>query len=349
MLSILSYPLLLSKSIRYCEAIATCSSIRSSPYFTTTFGEQFKWLSDRISGTPQIDKTGSWIGGKMSKPSLDSIGTWLEGRFTKLITGDVDSSPLAAEQSATGEQRAFGGPFSHYSTISSATTSASGSPQPSARILNALPPQPPQRSGSAMAYPLVTNSHVPIDRASSAIDYVRRKPSPAPRIASASAATATFAQASFYGQIPNNHSRNSIPNSLESLSVDISTPTEPTEPESKGNLAMPWWGSSYTSDSNARTPTATSYLRVDESRASSSSSGFVSLTEDAPSSATPTMSQHQEPHDEEDDLGFGNPTKREKLSSNDGENETPKPSPSQKAEPEKKTESRKFTPYSLKY
>ena len=316
---------------RYCEAI-TASLARPSPYYTNTFMEQLKWLSDRIIGAPHLDKSGSWIGGKMSKPSLDSIGTWLEGRFTKLITGDGEPSPQTMEMSSTAEERTFSGPFSHYSTISSATTSASPSPQPSTINMNTLP----TRSGSAMAYPLVTNSHVQIDRASSAIDYIRRKHSPGPRIASANAATTTFAQAPFFGQDSNHYIPNKSTHTLDTANLDALTPRQSSDSQdSGGNQEVAWWGSSYTSESSARTPTATSYLRIDESRASSSSSGFISLMDDASFSVTPTVSHPQESHDEEDELGLGNPSKREKTS--DADDKVPKLSPTDKAEPMKAT------------
>ena len=106
----------------------------------------------------------------MSKPSLDSIGGWLEGRLTKFIAGDGDTSPVPAQESARGGEP---GVFTHYSTISSATTSASPSPQPSQINPHTLPGAPPRRSGSAMAAHSSASSYVPVDRASSAMEYSR--------------------------------------------------------------------------------------------------------------------------------------------------------------------------------
>lgn len=114
---------------RYCDSITT-SLARPSPYFTTALLEQLKGLSDRINGVSHGDKSGSWIGGKISKPSLDTIGGWLEGRFTKLVTGDTDGvSDNQEEHLKKAEAHPFSGPFSHYSTIST-TPSARSSPQP---------------------------------------------------------------------------------------------------------------------------------------------------------------------------------------------------------------------------
>jgi len=307
--------------VRYCEAI-TAALHRSSPYFTITFVEQLKWLSDRIVGAPHIEKSGSWIGGKMSKPSLDSIGTWLEGRFTKLITGD--QSPLPSEHVAASEDRTFSGPFSHYSAISSATSSASPSPQPSAINMNVFPP--PRRSGSAMAYPLAPNSHVQIDRASSAMDYVRRKPSPTPRIASANAATTTFAQAPAFGSAVNHYG-----------SLETPRPPLDTKEHARENEEATWWGASYVSDST-QTPTATTFVRLDEPRDPSSPSEFVSLMDNEAFPVIPANKTSKEVHHHDDeeleDLGFGNSSKREKPPN--GDHDEPLKTPStEKAEPAK--------------
>ncbi|OBZ75115.1 hypothetical protein A0H81_04209 [Grifola frondosa] len=111
---------------RYCEAIGSCIN-RSSPYTNMTFIEQLKELTDRLIAAPQVDKSGSWIGSKMAKPSLDSIGNWLEGRFTKFIAGEGDTSSRHEDATAI-HPHGFTGPFAHYSTISSTTTSAQPSP-----------------------------------------------------------------------------------------------------------------------------------------------------------------------------------------------------------------------------
>jgi COPII coat assembly protein SEC16 len=271
----------------------------------------------------------------MTKPSLDSIGTWLEGRFTKLITGD--SSPLPTEHAIPREDRTFSGPFAHYNTISSATSSASASPQPSTINLNVLPP--PRRTGSAMAYPLPTNSHVPIDRASSAMDYIRRKPSPSPRIASANAMTTSFGQVS-----PLKPTNDYSPNG----GFETMTPRAiPNNNERQGDSQEPaWWGSSYV-DSNGQTPKAASFMRVDEPK-STSSSGFISLMDDASFSvASANNGRAQENHIDEDveDLGFGNSSNRDKVpkevnnegSNNEGTNDEGSKTPpaTAKAEPPK--------------
>ncbi|KAI6099871.1 Sec23-binding domain of Sec16-domain-containing protein [Pisolithus croceorrhizus] len=83
---------------RYCEAI-TASMSRPSPYFNP--------------GAPDVDKSGSWISGKVNKPSLDSIGSWLEGRLTKFIAGEGDE-PFP---SATSAPSTFSGPAPYGSIL----------------------------------------------------------------------------------------------------------------------------------------------------------------------------------------------------------------------------------------
>jgi hypothetical protein len=267
------------------------------------------------------------MGAKLSKPSLDTIGGWLENRFTKIVTGDADTAAPPEEEVIKTEERSFSGPFAHYSTISSATPSARSSPQPSLVNLNVLPPP---RSGSAMASSS-PYTHPQIDRASSAMDYVKRKPSPGPRISSAGAVTTTFTNAPSFGQALSNHRS---PDGY-SPSADLVTPRPTLNSEEDDNPTQEatWWGSSaYDESSTTQTPTASTFLRVDKGALTPSTDGFVSLMDtnvySVASKHSPT-STHQQSADDEDDLGFGN-SKREKPN---GENGTRKPPPA--AEPPK--------------
>ncbi|KAF7363490.1 Protein transport protein sec16 [Mycena sanguinolenta] len=253
---------------RYCEAITTSFGNRGSPYFTGCLLDQLKSLSDRIVGLDHSDKSGFW----KSTPSLDTIGRFLEGRFTKLVTGDADPATPTEDHSKLSDAAAAG-PFSQYSTISSTTTSTSPSPQPSLYNLNSQP----LRSGSAMGQQSL-KPQPPIDRASSAMDHVRRRPSPPPpRIASANASTTTFAQAY------NNYSPNPY-------SPNMATPRPTSE----------------------TTPMAATFVQVD-SGISSSSEGFISLMDNASYSVAPVakdkggrQSSTAEDVEEDEDLGFGN-------------------------------------------
>lgn len=283
---------------RYCEAI-TAALTRGSPYFTPIFVEQLKGLMDRLIGAPNLDKTGSWIGSKLSKPSLDSIGGWLEGRFTKLVTGDTDPGSPVAEPKA--DSQPFG-PFSHYSSISSATQSARSSPQPS---LHAYPVGLPNPNG-----------HNHIDRASSAMDYIRRKPSPVPRIASASATATTFAQAPSFGQ---SYQSPYSPNAIPSPEQEMATPRPTGDDNEDAGQDVGWWGaSSYGQNASNQTPTASSFMKVD-APVTESADGFISLM-DTPSYGTPSPTyssgsgkpQSYSPADDDDDLGLGNNGSRKK-------------------------------------
>ena len=142
-----------------------------------------KGLVDRLTAAPQVDKAGTW---KMARPSLDKLGTWLERGFTNFIAGEGETAKPAE---TNGKETTFSGPFSQYSTISSTTSSAVPSPQMSTTNLADISSAPPHRSGSAMGLRPASGAGTQIARAASAIDYLRRKPSPVPRVSSASAAS----------------------------------------------------------------------------------------------------------------------------------------------------------------
>ncbi|KAI0831400.1 Sec23-binding domain of Sec16-domain-containing protein [Trametes gibbosa] len=310
---------------RYCEAISN-SINRGTPCINMTFLEELKVLTDRLTAAPQLDKSGSWIPGKMSKPSLDSIGNWLEGRFTKFIAGDGESPRPEEAQGMAQQQLSYSGPFANYSSISSATTSAHASPHQSVTDLTEMSnPPPPFRAGSAMGARPPSRSHVSINRASSAMDYVRpfqRTGSPIARVASASAAT--FADAASYGQprgpYGNGYASSQASDHLrpESSSHGDVSGYGHSKPPSTGS----WWGAS---DSDAATPTATSFGEMnDQPSSSTSNSGFISLMDDPMLSMTPTATKQQgsplprpshntlAEEDEDDDLGLGNSTFRAK-------------------------------------
>ncbi|RDB21051.1 COPII coat assembly protein sec16 [Hypsizygus marmoreus] len=306
---------------RYCEAITTAIN-RSSPYATPVLLEQLKGLSDRISGVTQVDKS-FWTGAKLSKPSLDTIGGWLEGRITQIITGGTEVEKTAEEDVIKPDVHGFSGTFSQYSTISSATPSARSSPVPSVVNVNVLPPA---RTGSAMSSHSPYAHHPQIDRASSAMDYTKRKPSPGPRIVSANASTTTFSNSPSFGQALNGQRAYNGYSPSEDLVTPRPSLTTNDEEESTVQVAS-WWGSSaYDEGPATQTPTAASFMRVDESAVAASPDGFISLMDSnsysvglqaAPARTGTQLSPRVEEEDEED-LGFGN-SKRGKLSAENGE------------------------------
>ncbi|KAK0210780.1 Sec23-binding domain of Sec16-domain-containing protein [Desarmillaria ectypa] len=283
---------------RYCEAILASVS-RPSPYFNETLIEQLKGLSDRIAGVSLVDKSGSWMSGKLSKPSLDTIGGWLEGRFTKLVTGDAEATAATEEDPSKIDDRSGNmGPFSQYSSISSAAPSAD--PSPHSSVVNL--PITPGRTGSAMS----THGYRPPDRAASAMDTIRRKQSPPmPRISSASATTTVFAPSHSFGQVLSDYKPLGTMNE-----ADIATP-KPSFDETDDDpntQEVTWWGDGLSS----RTPTATNFVKVNDA-AVTSADGFISLMDNtafalAPPPATASRPSHNVPNeeDEEEDLGFGN-------------------------------------------
>lgn len=292
-----------------------------------TFGEQLQGLTDRLTAAPVLDKSGSWISSKMARPSLDKLGGWLENRFASFIAGEGDSPK---PEDTEGKKQTFSGPFAHYSTISSTTTSTIPSPQMSSSNLTEIPTAPPFRTGSAMALrPPPSAAPAQIARASSAMDYLRRKPSPVPR--SASAITSPFGGApptntQEYSPYGYGYTPETVPRE------DQEGPETPSGPQ----LAS-WWG-----DSSAPTPTATSFVHPGMP-SSASNEGFVSLMDTPVVAATPSLTNGSAisssssrldtfDDDDDDDLGLGNSASRAKALS-EAQQETPNSKPA--AEPEK--------------
>ncbi|TFK29953.1 hypothetical protein FA15DRAFT_752087 [Coprinopsis marcescibilis] len=289
----------------YLEAI-TAALARGSPYFTPTFIHQLKVLEDRISGVAHSDKSSSWIGGKISKPTINSIGGWLDRRFTELVAGEPETSP--AKENGPAEQRPFDGPFNHYSTIST-VPSARTSPQPQQQVFKNNY-APVQRTSSAMAISSPYQNHAPIDRAASAIDYLKHnKPgrqSPAPPVPPMPA----YASQRGAGlgvnttQAPFNPAPNSYtPSQSTPTEGEMETPVQPPQ-------ASSWWDYS----SNEQTPTAENEPGPEPSGEFISlmdSQGFEYAPAPAPARAVPAPSQNRNEEEDAEDLGFGNSKKSE--------------------------------------
>jgi len=293
--------------------------------------EQLKELTDRLVAAPQLDKSGSWIASKVTRPSLDKFGSWVQGQITQIITGEGDSPQT---DDVRVKERTFG-PFAHYSTISSTTTSAIPSPQMSTIDLADIS-TPPYRTGSAMALRPSSSNHVPINRASSAMDYVRRKASPVPRVSSASATSASFTDVqptrSFSTSVLSNEATPRAHNIAPSANLtNLDTQMESARGEASASpLTGAWWGAS---ESGAPTPTASQFVPLGHA-VPASSDGFISLMDDPSFSMTPTAtrpsaidrsSSLESNEEDEDDLGLGNSMKRKKHEANghvgDGEKE----------------------------
>jgi hypothetical protein len=294
-------------SFRYCEAVTTSLS-HTSPYTNLALLEQLQGLQQRLSGVFPGDKSGSWIGGKLTKPSLDSIGGWLEGRFTKLVTGENESAPLESDPLKSIDQP-FVGPFAHYSTISSNTPSARSSPQPQPQpqppstTLNA----PPQRTSSAMATTTPYSQQTYVERSSSAMGYVRQRPSVQTQGSSNSLSSSQSSPVGF--------GLNNIPRGLDpyAAKAESLSPNDETETPIQGS----WWGSSNDANGASNTPTAATFMKVDESSIQASNEGFISLMDNHSFSVGPTKHVSPAPpainEDDDDDLGLGNSKPKPKI------------------------------------
>lgn len=269
-------------------------------------------LHDRLVEAPHPDKTKAWI----SKPSVRSFNDWISGGLEKLIQGDQPSPNEAAEAKKALEPAAMG-PFSHYSAISSATPSTAPSPSPSISNLyataNAQAPRSSSATGQRPTYPSTLPPPPTPGRSSSAMDYSRRKPSPGPKVVSASATITTFAQAGLTD-------RYKPSSTSETIQEDPGT-------ESHGA----WWGSS--ADNDGVTPTATTFLRVENDYLGAGDDGdgpqFVSLMDNEPlvTPSTPISSSSfsrgpSYGEEDEEDLGFGNSKKPKKTEEDLSEDKT---------------------------
>jgi len=277
---------LCSRVRRYCEAI-TASLNPTAPYTNLALLEQLNGLQQRISGV--FEKSNSWISGKLTKPSLDSIGGWLEGRFTKLVTGDNDSSSPSDDHSKTSDQQ-FVGPFAHYSTISSTVPSSRSSPQPTAPVPNQfLPP----RTNSAMS-----NPYGPPTTPSSV--------QPKPHLQSSTTSTQISSPQSSPATV-NGHSDRDSPESSEAP------------------VAGSWWSANDATTVN--TPKAATFLSVQDDMVQASSDGFISLMdsqsfafESKPPSRQATSISATDTLDDDEDLGFGNSRAKPKEGAERAEN-----------------------------
>jgi hypothetical protein len=288
-----------SLRLRYCEAISAIlkANPRGSPFFTLTFLELHQELNGRLAGT--ADKNSSWISRTIKTPSMDSLSSWSLNKLTKFIEGD-EPSPIPEE--TPSNEKSTVGPFSHYSEISSATTSQLPSPNGSVKgisLADGGPPSgPPGRSGSAMG------SRAPVapppDRSASAMGFARpSRNSPPGRNWSAGPGTTAFPQST---------------NRSDSNGPNIFTPQR----DSRSSYDGGWWSSAngnvgketVETDTGA-TPTATFF----RPNGSADASNFVSLMDSYSPAHTPTLapaptstaySSRNMVQDEEEDLGLGN-------------------------------------------
>lgn len=331
---------------RYCEAIGTTLRLgKPSPAYTQTFLEQLKEFSDRLSGTPTLDKSGSWIARKMTKPTFAGIGTWIESKATQFIAGegeDATASSPGAESTKRQSKEIAAGPFAQFNVISSANTSPSAS---SANLAAPPPPPPahaglvpppaqglPRRSGSALAFRPYQNPSAP-DRSASAMDIRPEPHSPygvGPQIMSANAATTSFYQA--------DHSYAALSDSAGGPLLSVTGSNDTEKPASNN-----WWdgGSSSNTDEGSKGTTPTFYSAEEPG-----SDNFVSPMDSMGPPPSKPSSFHSTPRslsvapvqeeDEEEDLGFGNAShkKKSKPEENGGHHvaeKKPAPTPPAKA------------------
>ena len=300
----------IAQAKRYCEAITSVST-RTTPFLSGALAEQLKELSSQLTGDPELDKAKAWIGSKIAKPSLDSFGDWLGGTLSKFVAGEAETSSPITGESPMLNNPAYTGAFSRYSNISSTNSSKSPSPAPSFVNTATLTGSVPGRSEPLVNMKPLVNTYSPVNRSSSAMDHNRpnsRMSTPPPRVASADAATLSFAQSQSFSQAMEKYSYNGDD------SRDW-TGNGATEKSSADTQETGWWSAAY-GGSNGATPTATTFYSVDTA-AATSDSGFISLMDNhnAPVPSPYNTSTFNgkviaEEDGLEDDLGLGNRSSR---------------------------------------
>lgn len=221
---------------------------------------------------------------------MDGIGSYAFNKLAKFIEGD-DPAPIPEEIQVPNEKPTVSlGPFSHYSEISSATTSQLPSPTSSVKGSNSytetgIASIPPRRSGSAMSFRGTLSPSAnggPPDRSASAMDHSRPQMNPPPttgmRHYSAGPGTTSF---------PHTDSSESLNTGNRGPSAPaVLIPSGPPAPSS--SYSGGWWQASGEEDQNMEseaTPTATAF---DSSSDDVGESGnFISLMDTYSPTMTP--------------------------------------------------------------
>lgn len=273
--------------------------------------EELKGLTDRLSGVSQSTKASSWMGGKISKPTFDGLQGWLEGSFTKLVTGDTDHPSSPKEDAGRMDMRSYTGPFAHYNTISSTTSSARSSPAPGfVPAVHAMSPRNDSMAPNKAPYGYGT------DRAPPAGDTMRmNSPGPSPP-----QGWSPNAAASPYPSIQTElNNSNSYSNGYGSPGSDLPTPRPPIrdEKDDEANAQeVTWWGSSNHGDVG-KTPTAARFEQAGDGYGGTDSNGYFSpmanQTFATPSPSRPsTPSRQASLYQDDDDLGLQNNANKKK-------------------------------------
>lgn len=118
---------LVTTAHKYCDSVATIIKLATKPcaFYHSTLTDQIKALSDRLSAAPVAEKGTSWISRKMPRPTLDNVWSSLEGRVHKFVAGDDEGNTDSGSNVGAGltlPNQAIG-PFSHFSSISPASSS----------------------------------------------------------------------------------------------------------------------------------------------------------------------------------------------------------------------------------
>ena len=162
--------------------------------------------------------------------------------------------------------------------------------------------------------------HIPVNRSSSAMDYVRPRDrqSPVQRLASTSVLTNNFSTPTTpaYGT-PGVNGYGHYQQTNSGLTTSENSPSTANGENDGLSRNSPWWDSIKTSD--PQTPTAATF----QQHGGEDTGNFVSLMDDVPMPSIPSShrSTPQTVHDDDDDedLGFGNNANKKKSPSSNGD------------------------------
>ncbi|KAG0147708.1 hypothetical protein CROQUDRAFT_670305 [Cronartium quercuum f. sp. fusiforme G11] len=344
---------LVTISYKYCEAIGATLKLATKPgtFYPPTLIEQVKAFSGRLSAAPvPSDKNTSWIARKMPRPTLDNVWQSLEGRVHKFVAGDDDEGK--PESGAAGNSIGVGGavlnvpsanalgPFSHYSSISPASSSGSLSRAQSScdlRFGNTQTSGYPAASGGPFGHGTLVQRPASGGGFSSTATTDDKDP----RQRSTSAMVSGYNSAGWYSHAEQNLNPASptqpllMDNQLIQRSEQQTTLTSSSAIAATGSGSGGWWdaasgGSTPINDS----PSAT-FTSFEGGSTSEDTSGFI---DPMASFGVPTFStgastadfttyrnqdSFKDDDNDDDDLGLGNNTNRRKArASEDGEEDS---------------------------
>jgi hypothetical protein len=315
---------MLSVCYSYCDAVlAQSKSFRSPNPAMVAVTRQAETLSGRIAGIA-VTAVATKKGGK---PNLENLGSWFEGRLTKFIAGDeaTEEKPTKPTTSKDSSDKAAIGPFSHYSAISSPNAAPSlsrSSTYDPASQPSMVPGPHAYRSGSAASYRPRQPSQLSMQRPTSAMSYRPQEQHAFPEMTRISSRVTE--------QDGIDSRRGSELNDTQTQVDPSATAVSETQAE-EPRYQMPSWGQSYDEPEQAEGQAEGDYGAEAASDGSfiNPMQTFMSPMAPAPSYEPQTTSAAMErpayEDDDDDDLGLGNTSHKQRAAKDEPRTAATKP------------------------